>query len=206
MTTNLQQQPIVLIDNYDSFTFNLYQMVQALTPAPVQVYRNDALTYEELCALAPQRIILSPGPGHPLTPSDFGLCQAVITQPLPNVPVLGVCLGHQGMAAYLGGQVITAPNIMHGKTSTLNLLAPHHPMFAGLTQPVQVMRYHSLVVEATTLPTDGFEVLALDNDHGLIMAMAHKKHPFWGVQFHPESIGTPQGSQLLRNFVQWQPA
>jgi anthranilate synthase component II len=194
-------RPILIIDNYDSFTFNLYQMLQALTQVPVQVYRNDQLTYEQLQALDPQKIVLSPGPGHPLVATDFGLCADVITRPLANVPVLGVCLGHQGMAAYGGGQVIQAPYIMHGKTSMVQALQPKHPMFAGLPVPFQVMRYHSLVVEAATLPTDTFDVLATDKDHGLIMAMAHRHLPFWGVQFHPESVGTPCGSQLLQNFL-----
>jgi anthranilate synthase component II len=196
-------QPIIIIDNYDSFTFNLYQLVQPLTPAEVQVFRNDALTYEQLVALQPQRIILSPGPGHPLVETDFGLCKTIITQPLPGVPVLGVCLGHQGMAAHLGGQVNQAPAIMHGKTSDVQVLAPQHPMFKGMGSSFQAMRYHSLVVDEASLPADQFEVLAKDMDHHLIMAMAHRTLPFWGVQFHPESIGTPEGSQLLRNFVDY---
>jgi anthranilate synthase component II len=196
-------QPIVIIDNYDSFTFNLYQMVQAVTPAPVEVYRNNALTYEQLQALNPQRIILSPGPGHPSVDSDFGLCKAIVTCPLPKVPVLGVCLGHQGMAAHRGGQVIQAPHIMHGKTSCIEVVVPYHPMFDNMPRPFQAMRYHSLVVAEDTLPKEEFEILAKDVDHGLIMAMTHRTLPFWGVQFHPESIGTPEGGQLLKNFVDW---
>jgi anthranilate synthase component II len=202
--SNSTQQPIVIVDNFDSFTFNLYQMVQAQTQAPVQVYRNNALTYAQMVALNPQRIILSPGPGHPANPEDFGLCQALITQPLPGVPLLGVCLGHQGMAAHLGGHVVQAQQIMHGKTSLLNVTQPQHPMFAGMdVTALQVMRYHSLVVQAETLPADLFTVLATDADHGYIMAMAHRMLPFWGVQFHPESIGTPEGATLLGNFLRY---
>jgi anthranilate synthase component II len=200
MTT---EQPIIILDNYDSFTFNLYQMVQALTAAPVQVYRNDALTYEDLKALNPQRVIISPGPGHPAVEKDFGVCKAVITQPLPKVPVFGVCLGHQGMAAHLGGKVVQAPAIMHGKTSMVDVLVPFHPLFKGISRPFQAMRYHSLVVDEASLPSDQFEILAKDADHRLVMAMAHRTLPFWGVQFHPESIGTPEGSQLLQNFLDY---
>jgi anthranilate synthase component II len=200
-----QLAPFVLIDNYDSFTYNLYQMIQAQTSHPVVVYRNDAITFEALRALAPVGVILSPGPGHPAKPSDFGVCAEVLTRwlelsPELNVPVLGVCLGQQGMAAYFGGQVVQAPAIMHGKTSQVRVLKPSSPMLQGISNPFTAMRYHSLVAEESSLPAC-FEITAKDNDHDLIMAMEHKEWPLYGLQFHPESIGTPEGATLLLNFI-----
>lgn len=193
--------PIVLIDNYDSFTYNLYQMVQALTPHPVEVFRNDEISFEEVLAKKPVGVILSPGPGHPGKPEDFGVCARVITHwPELNVPVLGVCLGQQGMAAHFGGTVKQAPAIMHGKTSQVRILKPESPLLQGLSNPFTAMRYHSLVADEATLP-DCFTITAKDNDHDLIMAMDHKEWPLYGLQFHPESIGTPEGAKMLENFV-----
>jgi anthranilate synthase component II len=193
--------PFVLIDNYDSFTYNLYQMIQAQTSHPVKVYRNDAISFEALCELRPIGVILSPGPGHPAKASDFGVCAEVLTRwPQLNVPVLGVCLGQQGMAAYFGGQVVQAPAIMHGKTSQVRILKPESPLLQGLSNPFTAMRYHSLVAEEASLPAC-FEVTAKDNDHDLIMGMEHKEWPLYGLQFHPESIGTPEGHRMLLNFI-----
>jgi anthranilate synthase/aminodeoxychorismate synthase-like glutamine amidotransferase len=200
---------IVILDNFDSFTFNLYQMVQAQTELPVQVFRNNALSWEDLLALRPQRIILSPGPGHPARSSDFGLCREVLqNHEQLACPVLGVCLGHQGMAHYFGGQVKPAPTIVHGKTSRVRILQDS-PLLAGLPNPFTVMRYHSWVVAARALPPD-FDLIAelepapsaeAGLSSPLVMAMQHRHKPLFGVQFHPESIGTPEGAQLLGNFL-----
>lgn len=200
---------IVILDNFDSFTYNLYQMVQAQTALPVKVFRNNAISWTELLALQPARVILSPGPGHPSNPSDFGLCQAVLQRHATlNCPILGVCLGHQGMAHYFGGKVIPAPSIVHGKTSPVSIVKPS-PLLAGLPNPFTVMRYHSWTVERHSLPPD-FEVTAElyaptrspdDDQPPLIMAMQHKTKPLYGVQFHPESVGTPEGAQILGNFL-----
>jgi anthranilate synthase/aminodeoxychorismate synthase-like glutamine amidotransferase len=197
--------PVLLVDNYDSFTYNLFQMVQSQTEEPVVVYRNDAIGFDEVKSIRPSRIILSPGPGHPAVDSDFGVCKDII-QRLEELSVdgrvpsvLGVCLGHQGMAQHLGGNVVGAPEIIHGKTSEVSVEEPS-ALFDGLSNPFTAMRYHSLVVEEATLPED-FVITARESKHGLIMAMQHRSRPLYGVQFHPESIGTPEGQQLLRNFL-----
>ncbi len=198
---NATLRPIVILDNYDSFTYNLFQMVQAQTEHPVLVYRNDALSFEALVDLMPARIILSPGPGHPGIPEDFGVCADVITRwEALNCPVLGVCLGHQGLVHYLGGEVIQAPTIVHGKTSPIQI-TQDSPLFEGLSQPFQAMRYHSLVAKDDRMP-DVLNVIARETTGNLIMAIQHKTRPLYGVQFHPESIGTPEGAQLLRNFIE----
>jgi anthranilate synthase component 2 len=191
---------IYIIDNYDSFTFNLYQLLQANTEEEVRVVRNDKITFEELKAAKPTRIVLSPGPGHPAVAKDFGICKDVVQrQSELGCPVLGVCLGHQGMAQHLGGAVERAPQIVHGKTSFVEILSPC-PLLEGIENGFKAMRYHSLTVQADKLP-DCLEVVAREREHGLIMAMQHKKQPMFGVQFHPESIGTPAGQQIIRNFL-----
>ena len=193
-------QPVVIIDNYDSFTFNLYQMLQAETEAPVEVYRNDGVDFQTLLAKKPQRIILSPGPGHPAEPSDFGICAEIIQKQAElNCPVLGVCLGHQGMAHYLGGGVIAAPEIVHGESRPMRQVVAS-PLFEGLPPTFEAMRYHSLLVDETTLPSD-LEITVRDAQSNIPMAMQHRTQPLYGIQFHPESIGTPQGKQILRNFL-----
>ena len=206
---NVKDYPmsIVILDNFDSFTYNLYQMVQAQTSINVQVYRNNALSWEELLAMRPERIILSPGPGHPSRSEDFGICQQVLQQyDSLQCPILGVCLGHQGMAHYFGGQVIPAPSIVHGKTSPVRIVKDS-PLLSGLPNPFTVMRYHSWTVDPNAIP-NGFEVIAeLDSNleserqKPLVMAMQHQTKPLYGVQFHPESIGTPEGKKLLGNFL-----
>ena len=194
--------PIILIDNYDSFTFTLFQMVQAVSPVPVLVFRNDEKSVEALLALNPEKIILSPGPGHPDIASDFGVCRELIaTQATHGIPILGVCLGHQGLSSVYGAKVVQAPAIVHGKTSEIDVLAEDCPLFVGLSRPFQAMRYHSLVVEEASLPSV-LKVTCKDKTHGLIMGIQHESLPLYGVQFHPESIGTPEGQLLLKNFVE----
>jgi anthranilate synthase component 2 len=191
---------ILIIDNYDSFTFNLFQMIQGQTSAEVIVKRNDALTLEEIKQLAPTGIVLSPGPGHPANAVDFGVCADVIRHAGElNAAVLGVCLGHQGIAQHLGGKISRAPRILHGKRSLIRQKAPSK-MFDGMTETFTAMRYHSLIVSPEQLPSS-LEVTATD-DSGDIMALQHRELPMFGLQFHPESIGTPDGARMLRNFIE----
>jgi anthranilate synthase component II len=185
---------IVLIDNYDSFTYNLYQYLCELG-ADVTVVRNDAATVEEIIAMAPERVVLSPGP---CTPKEAGICVPLIHALAGRVPLLGVCLGHQAIGAAYGGEVVRAPSLMHGKVS-----AVHHTgqgVFRGLPSPFTAIRYHSLVVARETLP-DVLEVTA-ETAEGLVMGFRHRDIPsLEGVQFHPESILTEHGHQLLANFL-----
>ncbi len=192
---------LVIIDNYDSFTFNLFQMLQPLVPAPIKVFRNDEITFEELHNLNPDHVVMSPGPGHPGNASDFGVCKDVIlNRKKLNAAILGVCLGHQGIVHHLGGKVIRAPQIIHGKTSKISVKSKT-PLFDGIDNEFEAMRYHSLIAELETVP-DEITVTAQENGHGLVMALQHKTDRLYGVQFHPESIGTPQGQKMLRNFVE----
>ncbi len=185
---------IALIDNYDSFTYNLYQYLCELG-ADVRVVRNDAATVAEIVAMAPERVVLSPGP---CTPKEAGICVPLIHALAGHVPILGVCLGHQAIGAAYGGDVVRAPHLMHGKVS-----AVHHTgqgIFRGLPSPFTAIRYHSLVVARETLP-DVLEVTAETAD-GLVMGVRHREIPgLEGVQFHPESILTEHGHQLLGNFL-----
>ncbi len=184
---------ILLIDNYDSFTYNLVQLLRE-AGADVEVVRNDAATVDELLARRPQGIVLSPGPGRP---EGAGVC-IELWQRQPSVPMLGVCLGHQCLAVAHGAVVERAPQLMHGKTSQIRYDAD--PLLEGLSNPFQATRYHSLSVRQETVP-DILQPIAWSED-GTIMAMRHRGHPYWGVQFHPESILTPEGRVLLRNFLQ----
>jgi para-aminobenzoate synthetase component 2 len=193
---------LLLLDNYDSFTHNLYQMlgeamlVDGALVGELIVERNDALSVDEVLEMAPTHIVISPGPGHPANSRDFGVCGDVI-EACTDTPTLGVCLGHQGIVHRLGGDVVRAPEIVHGKTSPI-----HHcgdGLFAGLPQGVEVMRYHSFIAERSTLPAC-LEVTAETPD-GLVMGVSHRDRPLVGVQFHPESIGTPQGGSLLQRFL-----
>jgi len=185
---------ILLIDNYDSFTFNLYQQISALGEEVV-VIRNDQLSVEDVVEMNPKAIILSPGPGRP---EQAGIIIDVIKNLYRNIPILGVCLGHQAIAAAFGGQVIGAKAIMHGKVSPIKHIGKS--VFTGLPQDVNVMRYHSLAVEKETLPST-LVVLATTDDQE-IMAIAHNEYPVVGIQFHPESIGTKQGDDMIANFLQ----
>jgi len=189
---------LLMIDNYDSFTFNLVQYLQTLG-AEVQVVRNDALTVDAIDALGPQQIVISPGPG---TPNDAGICMAVIERLGPRIPILGVCLGHQSLGQVYGGDVVRAGRIMHGKTS--HIRHQGQGVFAGLPDAYEATRYHSLVVDPDTLP-ECLEVTAwTEHDDGTfesIMGLRHREHPVEGVQFHPESILTEHGHALLKNFL-----
>ena len=187
---------LLVIDNYDSFTYNLVQYFGELGEDPL-VVRNDAITLDAIAALAPDAIVLGPGPG---TPREAGITIPVIKRFGATVPILGVCLGHQAIGEAYGGQVIRAPRgVMHGKTSRIR----HDglDLFAGVPSPLEVMRYHSLVVEHHSLP-DVLQAnaVALD-DPTEIHALRHREHRVFGVQFHPESIGTPEGKRLLENFL-----
>ena len=190
---------VIIIDNYDSFTFNLFQFIGMLTDE-VKVYRNDQITVEAIEALQPSHIILSPGPGFP---ENAGICETVLEKLQGKMPILGVCLGHQAIAQVFGGRVVRAAQVMHGKTSQIR--HDDQGVFSGLRNPLTVTRYHSLIVEAATLPAD-LEVTAwsLPDERNLvseIMGVRHRQLPIVGVQFHPESILSEQGMELLANFV-----
>ncbi len=187
---------ILVIDNYDSFTYNLVQFLGELGEA-LRVVRNDAITVDAVASLTPTAIVLSPGPG---TPAEAGITVPVIRRYGASVPILGVCLGHQAIGEAYGGRVIRAPRgVMHGKTS--QVLHDGTALFQGLPSPLRVMRYHSLVVEHDTLPAC-LEVTARAADDATeIHALRHRTHPVWGVQFHPESILTQDGKQMLANFL-----
>ena len=184
---------ILLIDNYDSFSYNLYQLIGEINP-DIKVIRNDEMTVEEIRQLKPERIILSPGPGRP---EDAGVIVDVAKTLGKEIPVLGVCLGHQAICAAFGATVTYAKELMHGKQS----LVEHDgkSVFEGIPSPVHVARYHSLAVDEKTLP-DVFEILARTED-GEIMAMQHKEYPLIGIQFHPESIYTDHGKKMIENFL-----
>ena len=184
---------ILLIDNYDSFTYNLSQVLSVLG-VEVRVERNDALTLEEIRRLQPDGIMISPGPGNP---DDAGISCRVLRELSPSIPTLGVCLGHQCIAAAFGGRVVGAPVLMHGKTS--QVFHSQAGIFAGLPSPFQAVRYHSLTVDEPSFPP-ALEVTARSED-GTIMALRHRTYPIQGVQFHPESIRTIVGKDLLRNFL-----
>jgi anthranilate synthase/aminodeoxychorismate synthase-like glutamine amidotransferase len=188
---------VLLIDNYDSFTYNLYQYLCELG-ARVTVVRNDAITVEQVRALAPDYIVISPGPG---VPRDAGVSVEVIRELGPSVPILGVCLGHQAIAEAFGGVVARAPELMHGKAS--NVIHDGAGVLAGLPSPFSAIRYHSLCATAETLPPS-LEITAR-SDSGVIMGIRHREYPVEGVQFHPESILTEYGKDLLRNFLRRQP-
>jgi anthranilate synthase/aminodeoxychorismate synthase-like glutamine amidotransferase len=186
---------VFVLDNYDSFTYNLVQYLGELG-ADVVVRRNDEVTVEDIAAMQPERIVLSPGPGRP---EDAGIMMEVIRRLGPTTPIFGVCLGHQAIGAVFGGSVVRAAAPMHGKTSTIE----HNSrgLFSGLTAPFAASRYHSLVVAEQDLPTD-LEITARTKEDGTIMGLRHRTLPIHGVQFHPESILTSEGRRILRNFLE----
>ena len=188
---------VLLVDNYDSFTYNLYQYLGELG-AEVRVVRNDEVSAEAAIALAPDRIVISPGPG---TPNQAGITLDLIRRAAGHIPLLGVCLGHQALGQAFGGRVLRAPKLMHGKTSQI-----HHDgrtVFARLPDPFTATRYHSLVVARESVP-ESLEVSAWTDD-GIVMGLRHREHALEGVQFHPESILTTVGKDLLRNFLERAP-
>lgn len=184
---------LLVIDNYDSFTYNLVQYLGELGADP-QVYRNDKITLEEIGRLKPRHIVISPGPGRP---KDAGISEALIETFYKEIPILGVCLGHQAIGEVFGGSVIHAPYLMHGKTSQV-----YHDgkgVYAGLPNPFTATRYHSLVVDKASLPNDF--ILSSWTEDGVVMGIRHKDYPLEGVQFHPESILSESGKTLLKNFL-----
>lgn len=185
---------ILIIDNYDSFTYNLVQYLGELG-ADLKVYRNDALSLDQIKRLHPERIVISPGPGRP---EDAGISVELMKQFAGKIPILGVCLGHQCLGYAYGGRIIRAKKLMHGKTSMIE----HNKkgLFKGITNPFEATRYHSLVIEKKTIP-DCLEITAWTNDDKEIMGVRHKDYSLWGVQFHPESILTAVGKDILRNFL-----
>jgi anthranilate synthase component II len=185
---------ILLIDNYDSFTYNLYQYLGELGENII-VKRNDELTISEIKEMNPEAIVISPGPGRP---EEAGNCVKVIQQLHTSFPILGICLGHQAIGYSFGAKITKAEKIMHGKVSEIR--HQHKAIFQSFPQNLKVMRYHSLVIRKDTLPAQ-FEVLATSTDDDEIMAIKHHDYPLYGMQFHPESIGTEAGSQLLKQFL-----
>ncbi len=184
---------MLLIDNYDSFTYNLAQYFGELGQA-VEVIRNDAIDLAGIRAMNPERIVVSPGP---CTPNEAGISVPLIKEFAGRLPILGVCLGHQSIGAAFGGNIVRAKRVMHGKTSTIT--HNRQDCFAGIPSPYTVVRYHSLVIDRDTLPAD--LSITAESDDGEIMGVRHKTLPVWGVQFHPESIITEYGHELLRNFL-----
>ncbi|MGN0435138.1 MAG: anthranilate synthase component II [Wujia sp.] len=185
---------ILLIDNYDSFSYNLYQLIGTIDP-DIRVIRNDEMTVEEIEQLAPSHIIISPGPGRP---RDAGICEEVIAYFKGKIPIFGVCLGHQAICETFGGVVGYAKRLMHGKMSVVDVDTESR-IFANMESKLEAARYHSLAVEEETLP-DELKIIAKTED-GEIMAVEHRKYVVYGVQFHPESILTPKGKKILENFL-----
>ena len=186
----------LLIDNYDSFSYNLVQLIGELTDGNIKVVRNDEITIDEIRKMNPESIILSPGPGKP---EDAGICEDVVRQLKDEYPILGVCLGHQSICEVFGAKVTYAKQLMHGKQSEMTILKKD-PIFEGLGESFKGARYHSLSADRNTIP-DELEVIAIDGKDGEVMAVKHKEYPIYGLQFHPESVLTPEGKKLVNNFL-----
>lgn len=185
---------ILLIDNYDSFSYNLVQFVGTIQ-SDIKVIRNDELTVEEIEKLSPSHIILSPGPGYP---KDAGVCEEVVKALQGKIPILGVCLGHQGICEVYGATICHARQLMHGKQSTVTV-DTSKPIFAGLPEQLKVARYHSLIADIETMPEE-LEVISTDANNE-VMAVKHRDYDVYGLQFHPESILTPDGMKMIENFL-----
>jgi len=190
---------ILVLDNYDSFVYNLVQYIGEIGAEP-HVFRNDAITLKNIQDMNPKGIIISPGPGTPENPKDIGICMDVIKKVGKEIPILGVCLGHQAIVYVFGGKILQAKTIMHGKTSEIS--HDGNSIFKGIKNPIQVMRYHSLIADSKFFPNDKLNIIAKTTDRNEIFAVMHKKYPIYGVQFHPESIGTENGKLLIRNFLE----
>ena len=184
---------ILLIDNYDSFSYNLYQYIGSIYPR-IRVVRNDALTLKEIRQMKPEAIVLSPGPGRP---ENAGICEDVVRSLGPEIPILGICLGHQAICQVFGARITYAKELMHGKTS--QVLLGDSPIFEGISSPAKVARYHSLAADPRDFP-QVLKVTARTED-GEIMAASHREYPIYGLQFHPESVMTPEGKGMLKNFL-----
>jgi anthranilate synthase component 2 len=189
---------VLVIDNYDSFVYNLVQYIGELGGAPV-VFRNDQITLEEAVELDPMKIVISPGPGDPQDAKYFGVCTGILKEMSPTVPTLGVCLGHQGIIATYGGKVVRAGEVVHGKSSVIE--HDGKGLFKGIESPLEATRYHSLVGEKDSIP-ECLEVTAVSLDDGEIMGVRHVEYPIEGVQFHPESILTTSGKRIITNFLE----
>jgi anthranilate synthase/aminodeoxychorismate synthase-like glutamine amidotransferase len=186
---------LLVLDNYDSFTYNLVQYLGEFG-LDVEVRRNDAITVEDIGSLAPEAIVISPGP---CTPAEAGISVPLVRRWGATLPILGVCLGHQAIVEAYGGRVVRAGRVMHGKTS--QILHDTSDLFSGLPSPLEVMRYHSLIAEPATMPPSLVVTAVAQDDATEIHAVRHREHAVWGVQFHPESVMTPRGKDLLRNFL-----
>jgi anthranilate synthase/aminodeoxychorismate synthase-like glutamine amidotransferase len=189
---------VLVIDNYDSFVYNLVQYIGEFGPNPL-VYRNDQLTLQQVQTLKPDRIVLSPGPGHPEDEHYFGICKAILKQVSPKVPTLGVCLGHQGIISTFGGKVVSAKRLMHGKTSQIK--HDGKSIYKDVQNPFTATRYHSLAGEKDSIPPC-LEVTSVAVDDGEIMGVRHIKYPIEGIQFHLESILCEEGKLIIKNFLE----
>jgi anthranilate synthase component II len=188
---------ILVIDNYDSFVYNIAQILGELKTEPL-VVRNDKITLKQVMEMSPDAIVISPGPGHPANRKYFGVCTDIIREFGPTIPILGVCLGHQGIVHAFGGKVVNAKKVRHGKTSPIQY--SQDGLFQNVANPFRATRYHSLVAEQDSIP-DCLEVTARATDDGEIMGITHKEYPIKGVQFHPESVLTGEGRRILQNFI-----
>jgi anthranilate synthase component 2 len=188
---------VLVIDNYDSFVYNLVQYIGELGGNPV-VYRNDELDLQKALKLKPERIVISPGPGTPEESRYFGVCSQILRHISPEIPTLGVCLGHQGLVSAFGGRIVRAKRLMHGKTSLI--MHDGDGVFRGLRNPIRATRYHSLAVDQNSLPKC-LKITAVALDDGEVMGVRHVAYPIEGVQFHPESILTEFGKEILKNFL-----